>query len=104
MLRLRRSLGAGVIETTTAGYRLTVADGDFDCHRFEELIARGRALAADGECDRAAVAFGRALELWRGAPFDVLDGWSPGRIEAARLDETAAVGRGESARCPLGVG
>ena len=31
--------------------------------------------------------FSRALELWRGPPFDVLDGWSPGRIEAARLDE-----------------
>ena len=25
--------------------------------------------------------------MWRGAPFDVLDGWSPGRIEAARLEE-----------------
>ena len=79
--------GAGLIETTPAGYRLTVGDGELDCHRFEELIARGRSLAADGECDRAAVAFGRALELWRGGPFDVLDGWSPGRIEAARLDE-----------------
>ena len=87
VLRLRRSLGAGVIETTSAGYRLAVGDGELDCHRFEELIARGRALSADAECDRAAVAFGRALELWRGAPFDVLDGWSPGRIEAARLDE-----------------
>ena len=75
VLRLRRALGAESIATTTAGYRLTVANGDLDCRRFEELIARGRALAVDGELDRAAMAFGRALELWRGAPFDVLDGW-----------------------------
>jgi hypothetical protein len=51
------------------------------------LIARGQVLAGDGECDRAAVTFGRASALSRGAPFDVLDGWSPGRIEAARLGE-----------------
>jgi DNA-binding SARP family transcriptional activator len=87
VLRLRRTLGAAAIETTSAGYRLTVADDELDCRRFEELVARGRALSIDGEVDRAAVAFGRALELWRGAPLDVLDGWSPGRIEAARLEE-----------------
>ena len=87
VLRLRRTLGAGVIETTATGYRLTVPADDFDCHRFEALVVRGHALVGDGEVDRAAVVFGRALELWRGVPFDVLDGWSPGRIEVARLDE-----------------
>ena len=87
VLRLRRTLGAAAIETTSAGYRLTAGDDDLDRHHFEELIASGHSLAADGESDRAAVAFGRALQLWRGAPFDVLDGWSPGQIEAARLEE-----------------
>jgi DNA-binding SARP family transcriptional activator len=87
VLRLRRSLGAGSIETTPAGYRLTATAEELDIYRFEELIARGRSLAIDGEFDRAAVVFGRALELWRGVPYDVLDGWSPGRIETARLDE-----------------
>ena len=87
VLRLRRTLGAGAIETTPSGYRLTVSADELDTHQFEQLIARGRSLAESGECDRAAVTFGRALALWRGTPFDVVDGWSPGRIEAARLEE-----------------
>ena len=87
MLRLRRTLGPSSIETTAAGYRLTLPDEEIDSRRFEELIDRGVSLAATDEFDRAVVAFGRALELWRGPPFEMLDGWSPGRIEAARLDE-----------------
>ena len=87
VLRLRRNLGSAAIETTAAGYRLTVPAEDVDCGQFEALIDRGQTLAVDGEFDRAAVVFRRALDLWRGVPFDVLDGWSPGRIEAARLDE-----------------
>ncbi len=77
----------GAIETTPSGYRLTVPADGLDTHRFEELIVHGRSLAAGGECDRAAVTFGRALALCGRLEFDVVDGWSPGRIEAARLDE-----------------
>ena len=87
VLRLRRALGPSSIETTTAGYRLVLADDEIDSRRFEELVDRGVSLAATGESDRAIVVFSRALELWRGPPFDVLDSWLPGRTEAARLDE-----------------
>jgi DNA-binding SARP family transcriptional activator len=87
VLRLRRTLGASAIETTEAGYRLTLARVDVDTQQFEDLIERGNVLMATTEFDRVAVAFSRALGLWRGAPFDVLDGWSSGRIEAARLAE-----------------
>jgi WD40 repeat protein/DNA-binding SARP family transcriptional activator len=87
VLRLRRALGSELIETTAAGYRLAVPENELDRGQFEELVARAGAFASDGELDRAAVAYDRALELWRGAPFDVLDGWSPARIEAARLEE-----------------
>jgi DNA-binding SARP family transcriptional activator len=87
ILRLRRTLGPASIETTSAGYRLALADDDVDSRRFEELVDRGVSLAATGEFDRAIVVFGRALELFRGQPFDVLDSWLPGRTEAARLDE-----------------
>ena len=87
VLRLRRALGPSSIETTTAGYRLALADDEIDSRRFEELVDRGVSLAATGEFDRAIVVFSRALDLWRGPPFDVLDSWLPGRIEAARLDE-----------------
>ena len=84
---MRRALGPSSIETTTAGYRLTLADDEIDSRRFEEFVDRGVALVATGEFDRATVVFSRALDLWRGPPFEVLDSWSPGRIEAARLDE-----------------
>ena len=87
VLRIRRALGPSSIETTTAGYRLTLADDEIDSRRFEELVDRGVSLVATGEFDRATVVFSRALDLWRGPPFDVLDSWLPGRIEAARLDE-----------------
>ena len=87
VLRLRQTLGPPMIETMPAGYRLAVPGDALDSRRFEELIERGQTLVASAEFDRAAVAFGRALELWRGTPFEVLDTWSPGRIEAARLEE-----------------
>ena len=87
VLRLRRRFGQALIETAPAGYRLTVTEEALDTWRFEELIQRGHLLVAAGEYDRAAVGFGRALELWRGRPFDVLDSWSPGQIEATRLEE-----------------
>jgi DNA-binding SARP family transcriptional activator/WD40 repeat protein len=87
ILRLRRTVGHELIETTPAGYRLAVTDGSLDTRRFQDLIERGRLLAAAGEPDRAAVVFGRALELWRGRPFEILDSWSPGQIERGRLEE-----------------
>jgi DNA-binding SARP family transcriptional activator/WD40 repeat protein len=85
--RLRRTLGAGAIETSDVGYRLTVPADDIDARRFEGLIERGTVLLATNEVDRAAVTLDRALALWRGVPLDVLDGWPAGRIEAARLQE-----------------
>ena len=103
VLRIRRALGPSSIETTAAGYRLTLADDEIDSRRFEEFVDRGVALVATGEFDRATVVFSRALDLWRGPPFEVLDSWSPGRIEAARLDELRRSDRGAPARCPAGV-
>ncbi len=87
VVRLRRTLGASAIETTGSGYRLAPSNGDFDTCQFEKLVAREDELADSGEPDQAAVVFGRALELWRGPPFELLDGWSPGQVEAARLNE-----------------
>ena len=85
--RLRKVLGATAIETIGGGYRLTLSGDEVDVDRFEQLVEHGRGLAATGEPDRAAAAFTRALGLWRGRPFEDLDGWEPGRSEAARLEE-----------------
>jgi DNA-binding SARP family transcriptional activator len=87
VMRLRRALGPHAIETTAGGYRLAVSGEELDTHRFEALVHRGRALAADGDPDRAASTLARGLALWRGEPFEDLDGWPPGRAEAARLAE-----------------
>jgi hypothetical protein len=85
--RLRKALGASAIETAPGGYRLAPDGEDLDTVRFERLAERGRALAATGDAIRAASAFTRALSLWRGQPLEELDGWQPGKSEAARLDE-----------------
>jgi WD40 repeat protein/DNA-binding SARP family transcriptional activator len=85
--RLRKVLGPLAIETAAGGYRLCMIDDDIDVDRFEQLVERGRMLAATDEPDRAASTFARALSLWRGPPFENLGQWPPGRSEAARLDE-----------------
>ncbi len=85
--RLRKVLDAGAIETTASGYCLTLDGDDVDACQFERLVERGRLLVAAGEPDRAAATYARALSLWRGAPLNELDGWLPGRSEAARLEE-----------------
>ena len=83
---LRRALGADVVQTVDSGYRLTLGDHS-DVDLFESLANRGRELVELGEPDRAVSIFRSALELWRGDPFQDVDRWTPGRIEAARLGE-----------------
>lgn len=85
--RLRRTLGPDAIETTPYGYRLTIEGDDVDTGRFQSLLRRGRDQLARDEVERAAFTLGEAVGLWRGGAFPDLDGWEPGRIEAARLAE-----------------
>jgi DNA-binding SARP family transcriptional activator len=66
--RLRRALGAAVIETQPLGYLLRVDKGTLDVDRFEDLLERGRTLLADGAAAEAAAALREALRLWRGPP------------------------------------
>ncbi|MGW4476333.1 BTAD domain-containing putative transcriptional regulator [Nonomuraea sp. NPDC004354] len=66
--RLRRSLGKDLIEFYPAGYRLAVDPADVDAHRFELLVADGRAAVREGDPARAARVLREALELWKGAP------------------------------------
>jgi DNA-binding SARP family transcriptional activator len=51
--RLRRALGAAVIETQPLGYLLRVDKGTLDVDRFEDLLERGRTLLADGAATEA---------------------------------------------------
>ena len=85
--RLRKVLGAVAIETVPQGYRLVLPVDELDAQRFERLVGRGRELVTLGEPERAAHVIGEGLALWRGPALVELEGWGPGRIEAARLEE-----------------
>lgn len=87
VVRLRKTLGATTIVTEPDGYRLVLPVDDVDAQRFEHLVSRAHELLTLGEPERAAHLVAEALALWRGPALADLDRWSPGRIEAARLDE-----------------
>jgi DNA-binding SARP family transcriptional activator len=71
--RLRKSLGAGRIETTPAGYRIRLDPGELDVERFEQLTAAGRRE--------------EALALWRGEPLADFRYAPFAQGEARRLEE-----------------
>src|SRR5262245_37991551 len=79
VVRLRKTLGAGAIDTLPHGYRLTLPADEVDALRFERLLRRGRELMTLGEPERAAHVLGEALALWRGRALLDLEGWEPGR-------------------------
>jgi predicted ATPase/DNA-binding SARP family transcriptional activator len=66
--QLRRTLGATAIVTSDAGYALDIGPDDVDAARFEQLVAKGRRLFAEGEMALASTALGEALRLRRGEP------------------------------------
>ena len=101
---LRKALGAEAIETIDGAYRLRAGPEGLDVIDFEALVDQGRRFAATGDADRAASSFTRALELWRGAPFADLDGWMPGRHEAARLEELRRAAEEDLVEARLAVG
>ena len=49
IVQLRRALGASAIVTSESGYALDVRADDLDAARFENLVAEGRRLSAEGE-------------------------------------------------------
>ncbi|MDQ3485436.1 MAG: winged helix-turn-helix domain-containing protein, partial [Actinomycetota bacterium] len=85
VVRLRKALGTGAIETSPAGYRLVVALDEIDAQRFEHAVERARHLLASGESERAAAILTEALALWRGEPLMELGDWDIARIEVGRL-------------------
>ena len=89
--QLRRTLGAGVIVTTEAGYALAVGPDEVDVVRFEQLVAKGRRLAEAGEMVQASAALGEALGLRRGEPLAEFAYAGFAEAERAQLDELALV-------------
>ncbi|MGB6581116.1 MAG: BTAD domain-containing putative transcriptional regulator, partial [Streptosporangiaceae bacterium] len=89
--QLRRTLGAGAIVTTEAGYALAVGPGEVDVVRFEELVAKGRRLAEAGEMAQASAALGEALGLRRGEPLAEFAYAGFADTERTQLDELTLV-------------
>jgi DNA-binding SARP family transcriptional activator len=89
--QLRRTLGAGAIVTTEAGYALAVGPDEVDVVRFEQLVAKGRRLAEAGEMALASAALGEALGLRRGEPLAEFAYAGFAEAERAQLDELTLV-------------
>ncbi|GAA4535633.1 AfsR/SARP family transcriptional regulator [Nonomuraea ferruginea] len=81
--RLRRRLGAGVIETSSPGYLLRAPDDSIDWLRFTAMVARAREQAARDQ-QGAVTLLREALALWSGSPFEDLRGL---RYDVARMAE-----------------
>ncbi|MGI9051697.1 MAG: BTAD domain-containing putative transcriptional regulator [Ilumatobacteraceae bacterium] len=65
--KLRRSLGsAGLVAMRSGGYALELPPDAIDAHRYELLVAEGRAAAAGGSPARAIALLAEADSLWRG--------------------------------------
>src|SRR5215218_4084304 len=86
---LRRALGpagAGLVVTSSPGYRLAVEPEQLDAGRFQRLVAEADAAAAR-EGPRAAWLLEAALGLWRGPALAEFADLPWARVEAARLEE-----------------
>ena len=102
--QLRRTLGPAAILTTEAGYALTVGPDEVDVVRFEQLVAKGQRLAADGELAPASAALGEALRLRRGEPLAEFTYAGFFDAERAHLNELTLVAIESRAGADLGLG
>src|ERR1700691_6110571 len=102
--QLRRTFGPAAILTTEAGYALDLRPDEVDVVRFEQLVAEGRQLAADGEMVLASAALGEALGLRRGEPLAEFTYAGFFDAERARLDEPTLVAIESRAAARLGLG
>src|SRR5579863_1394812 len=104
IVQLRRTFGPAAVITTEAGYALDVGADDVDVVRFEQLVARGRQLAAAGQAADASAVLGEALGLWRGEPLADFTYSGFFDAERARLGELTVVAAETRAGADLGLG
>ncbi len=102
--QLRRTLGPTAILTSEAGYALIAGPDEVDVVRFEQLVAKGQRLAADGQMEPASAALGEALGLRRGEPLAEFAYAGFFDAERARLDELTLVATESRAGADLALG
>jgi DNA-binding SARP family transcriptional activator len=98
--RLRKLLGADVLETRPPGYRLRVSPEQLDVVQFELLVE-----LADGKpADQRAETLARALALWRGEPLADLAFKAFAQDEIRRLAHRRLIARSKRIRADLECG
>jgi predicted ATPase/DNA-binding SARP family transcriptional activator len=104
IVQLRRTLGASAIVTSDAGYSLDVSAGDVDTARFEDLVAEGRRLNAEGDLAMASIVLADALVLRRGEPLSEFAYASFADADRARLNELVLVATESRVEADLALG
>ena len=112
--KLRRALGSpGLVAIRGGGYALEVPTDAVDVHRYEQLVAAGRAAVEAGDLVGAVARFADADALWRGDPladftYDEFAAPAIGRLSELRLavveervDVELALGRHRGATVEL---
>jgi DNA-binding SARP family transcriptional activator len=98
--RLRRELGADVLETRAPGYVLRVGPAQIDARRFEVLLGDARRAGAE---ERRAL-LEEALSLWRGAALAEFAFEEFAQAETRRLEELRLVAHEERIDADLELG
>jgi len=106
--RLRDVLGpeAGRLTSTASGYRLAVADDEFDVARFERGLREAREASASGDHGRARATLETALAEWSGPALGDMADERFALSEADRLEELRmqAIEELYQARIDIGTG
>jgi DNA-binding SARP family transcriptional activator len=105
--RLRRLLharGEEVLRTFPNGYMLNVELDRIDLYCFKRQLSEGGRLLKAGAFGAAAQTLGRALELWRGRPFEGLAYESFAQAEIKRLEEERLLALEERIEAELALG
>jgi DNA-binding SARP family transcriptional activator len=98
--RLRRVLGADVLQTRSPGYVLRVESDQIDARRFEQALIDARRLPAEQRRDR----LDDALALWRGPALAEFAFDDFAQAEIRRLEELRLVAHGERIDTALELG
>jgi DNA-binding SARP family transcriptional activator len=98
--RLRRELGAEVVETRPPGYVLRIDQQQVDVNRFEQLLRDARRAGAEDRRDL----LGQALGLWRGPALAEFTFESFAQAEIRRLEELRLVALEERIEADLELG
>jgi YVTN family beta-propeller protein len=101
---LRKVLGDGLLVTRGHAYALQAEPGQTDLHRFDSLVAEGRAALQEGDPDTAVARLREGLALWRGPPLADFTFETFAQPEIARLEESRLAAVEEQVDAELALG